>query len=317
MSDEREAIELLARYSDWAERDIRDGLQREVYAGEAEWRRLLQYLLLGAGAAFMLSGIVFFFAYNWAGLPRQVKIGTVGGTFVLTALLGIFAPLGRQVRNVALTAAVALIGITLAVLGQVYQTGADSYELFLVWTLFALPWVGVVHFAPLWLLWVALINVTFLTYTAQGGLELVANFATVGLQLLALNIGSWVVVWGLWRRRTSFTWLLHALALWIAVIATINISVGSLDDSPVQLLLMVALTVATYGGWVRWGFRQRSIYYLAVVGASSLIAFIFVFLRFSDLFGDGLFLGGLLALGGMTALANYLNRLNKRWHGQG
>ena len=34
-----------------------------------------------------------------------------------------------------------MIGLSLAVIGQVYQTGADSYLLFLIWTLLILPWL--------------------------------------------------------------------------------------------------------------------------------------------------------------------------------
>jgi hypothetical protein len=34
-----------------------------------------------------------------------------------------------------------MIGLSLAVIGQVYQTGADSYLLFLIWTLLLLPWL--------------------------------------------------------------------------------------------------------------------------------------------------------------------------------
>lgn len=34
-----------------------------------------------------------------------------------------------------------MVGLSLAVIGQVYQTGADSYLLFLIWTLLLLPWL--------------------------------------------------------------------------------------------------------------------------------------------------------------------------------
>lgn len=311
---DRDDIELLARHSDWAPGDIHTALRREVYAGEQHWQKLLQYLLLGSGAAFLLSGIVFFFAYNWAELPRLVKVGTVTGLFVLTGLFGIFAPVGRQARNVSLTAAVGLIGIVMAVLGQVYQSGADSYQLFLGWTLLAVPWVAVVYFSPLWLLFVGLLNVTFLTYVAQRGLY--EELIVTGLLLFLLNVALWGIHYLLWRGRGSFGWLLKLIALWTAVIATINLSAGALDDKWGQLGLMLLVAGLTYAGWAWLGLRQRSIFYPAVVGSSSLITFVFLFIRLTDGEIGMIFLAGLLALGGMTLLAHHLNQLNRRWHGQ-
>lgn len=308
---ERSDIELLARHSDWPASDVRRTLEQEVYAHEGNWQRLLQYLLLGAGAAFLLSGIVFFFAYNWADLPRLVKVGTVIGLFALTGLFGIFAPVGRQARNVSLTAAVVLIGIVMAVLGQVYQSGANSYVLFFSWTLFALPWVAVVYFSPLWLLLVGLINVSFFTYVAQRGLY--EDIIYTGLLLFFLNLLCWGILYLIWRRRASFNWLLNVVALWIAVIATVNISAGMFSEVPEQTVIMLLAVVITYGSWYILGMRQRSIFYPAVVGTSSVISLTFVFIRLTS--GDigVVFVAGLLALGGMTVLANYLNKLNKQW----
>ncbi len=311
----RPDIELLARHSDWRRADIRQTLEREVYAGPADWLRFGRYLLLGAGTAFLLSGLVFFFAYNWAGLHRSIKVGTVLALFLATGLGGLFAPLREGVRRVVLTAAVALIGVLLAVLGQVYQTGANNYDFFLAWTVFALPWVVLLPFAPLWLLFAGLVNASFFTYSQQIGIEL--SFVATGLLLFVLNVAGWLVTWLLFRGRASFRWFIQLLALWAAVIVTVNVSSDTLyryDGAPGQLALTLGLAGLVYAGWTVIAFRERSVFYPAVAGGSILVSLVFLLLRVSDSLG-GFFLAGILLLSGVTFLAHALNRLNHRWDG--
>ena len=282
-------------------------------ATRADWQRFARYLLLGAGAGFLLSGLVFFFAYNWEGLHRFVKIGTVSAVFAGAGLFGIFAPVGRLARGVAHTAAVGLIGVLFAVLGQVYQTGADSYTLFLSWTVCALPWVALVYFAPLWAGWVMLLNVTFLTYVAQVDAPF-EHLLINGLLLFTLNLAAWLIVYFLWRHRASFSWLPKLIAVWMAGTATLNLSIGTIDEPALPVVATIVLVGVTYVGWLVLGLRARSIFYPALVGAAALVTFIFLLLRWTQADTGTFLLAGLLALAGMTTLAHFLNRLNQRWH---
>ena len=305
-----EDIHLLARNSDWAAADIHRALRRYVYAGPREWQKLWRNLLLAAGATFLVSGIFFFFAYNWEALRGGTKIGIAVGAFLLTVLLSLTAPLPRTAQLVLQTATVCLIGAVLAVLGQVYQTGANAYDLFLAWTLLSIPWIAATSFAPLWLVAVALVNVTFITYTQQAGVG--APFLITGMLLFVLNVVCWLVIHYLRRARPGFRWLLQLIACWAVLLATVNVSAGAFDDHPRQLLLTVLLAVVTYAGWCRLAIRERSIYYLALVGAGSLVTVAFLALRW--LGSDNSFLpAGLIILVGVTALVHLLNRQNKRW----
>ncbi|THH40064.1 DUF2157 domain-containing protein [Neolewinella litorea] len=306
----RYIVHLVARHSNWHPRDIDRTLRDDVYASRADWRQLLQYLLLGAGASFLLSGIFFFFAYNWAALPAPIKIGLPVGGFTLTALAGLFLPLGDLARRVTLTAAVVLIGAILAVLGQVYQTGANAYDLFLTWSVLTLPWLVAVRFAPLWLLFVGLINVTFITYTQQLGIELA--YLVSGMLLFGFNLAAWGLIWWLFRWRTGFDWLLRVIAFWAVIIATINISAGAYDGQPWQLIFTVLLAAVTYAGWTWLSLQQRSIYYLALVGGGTLITLTFLILRWMDS-APGYLLAGTLLLVGITLLTRLLNHLNLGW----
>ncbi|HEX8537209.1 MAG TPA: DUF2157 domain-containing protein, partial [Cystobacter sp.] len=125
--------------------------------GPAAWRRFLSTVLLGFGSLLVLSGVIYFFAYNWAALHRFGKMG-----LLLAAILASCAAAWRLGETLAgqfaLLFAAVLVGPLLAVYGQAYQTGADPYELFLGWGLLILPWVALARFAPLWLLQLLLVN---------------------------------------------------------------------------------------------------------------------------------------------------------------
>ena len=306
----REEMERLARHSDWRPADIRRALTETVYADRHLWLQFAHYLLLGAGVAFLLSGLVFFFAYNWEALPRLAKLGIAGGVLAATGLTALFAPLWTGLRNVLLTATVVLIGVLLAVLGQVYQTGADSFQLFLLWSVFALPWVALVPFAPLWLVFAVLLNTTFILFTQQTGISW--DYLATGIVLFVLNAVGWGVVRTLWADDPDFSWLTKLLALWTATVATVNIGAGSFDASVVSLGAVLLLAGILYAYWVRLGLAERSVFYLAVVGCSGIFSIVFIFLQFVD-GAAALFVLGTGLLVAISLLVRWLQSLNKTW----
>ncbi len=306
----REEMERLARHSDWRPADIHRSLTETVYADRHLWLQFAHYLLLGAGVAFLLSGVVFFFAYNWAALPRLAKLGTAGGLLAVTGLIAILAPLRDGLRRVLLTATVVLIGVLLAVLGQVYQTGANSFQLFLLWSVFALPWVALIAYPPLWLILVVLLNTTLILYTQQVGVawEVLATSIVV----FVFNLIVWAVVYTLRSHDTAFSWLIKLIALWTATVATVNTATGSLGDDLLSLGLALLLATGLYAYWVRLGLAERSVFYLAVVGCSVIFTVLFLFLRAVD-GAWGLFVLGFALVGSISLLVRYLQSLNRSW----
>lgn len=90
----------------------------------------------GYALAFLciIAGIVYFFAANWPGMGREVKVGISIGMMAAfyiasAALWGRHRFLGRWM----LIGGVLSFGIALALLGQIYNSHADSYWLFLAW----------------------------------------------------------------------------------------------------------------------------------------------------------------------------------------
>ncbi|MCP5961019.1 DUF2157 domain-containing protein, partial [Klebsiella pneumoniae] len=74
-------------------------------------------------------------------LPNSIQLAIPPVILVVTAWFSIKDTLSDGVRQTLHSVCGLMIGLSLAVIGQVYQTGADSYLLFLIWTLLLLPWL--------------------------------------------------------------------------------------------------------------------------------------------------------------------------------
>ncbi|SDT96213.1 Predicted membrane protein [Verrucomicrobium sp. GAS474] len=124
------------------------------------WERWATRLLAGIATLLLLCGIVLFFAYNWHALPAREKFLVIGAGWVLCLTGAGWLDTRTWAGELSLLGAAVLTGVFLAVFGQVYQTGADSYQLFLGWAALLLPLAAWGRSAALWLLWLVLLNVT-------------------------------------------------------------------------------------------------------------------------------------------------------------
>lgn len=131
------------------------------------WRVMLRKAALTLGSALLASALVSWIAANWQAATAMQKL--VGVQLLLAVAVGVawwLAWQGRtgSNRNFSLFAqlgALAGVGIggLLALVGQTYQTGADTWQLFAWWGVLLLPWVLLVRTVFLALLWVVVVNV--------------------------------------------------------------------------------------------------------------------------------------------------------------
>lgn len=154
----------------------------------ASWRGFVSTVLLGLGSLLVLSGVVYFFAYNWADLHRFAKLGLLLGALVGSCLAAWRLGEGLAGQFALLFAAV-LVGPLLAVYGQAYQTGADPYGLFLGWSVLVLPWVVLARFGPLWLLLLLLVDTGLVLYMNEVTEQ---KTTTLVLVIALVNGGAWV-----------------------------------------------------------------------------------------------------------------------------
>ena len=134
---------------------------------ETFWARWGWRALLALGAAQFLAGVVFFFAYNWNDLSDVAKFAVVESGVALAVIGALIVGLDRAFGQVLLIAASVLTGVLLAVIGQVYQTGADVFELFAAWFVLILPWTIAARSAAQWLLWLVVGETALALYGDQ------------------------------------------------------------------------------------------------------------------------------------------------------
>lgn len=133
----------------------------------AYWRLWALRALLVLGASHLLAGIVFFFAYNWDDLGPFAKFGLLQSGLVIAVVVALRLKIGSPAGQASLIAASVLTGVLFAVIGQVYQTGADAYELFTAWSMLILPWVIASRSSVHWFLWTVICLAAFSLYGGQ------------------------------------------------------------------------------------------------------------------------------------------------------
>ncbi|MDJ0813631.1 MAG: DUF2157 domain-containing protein [Woeseiaceae bacterium] len=131
------------------------------------WRLWALRALLVLGAAHFLAGVVFFFAYNWDDLGPFARFGLLQGALIVALVAAFAAGLHRPAGQALLIAASVITGVLFGVIGQVYQTGADAWELFAAWTVLVLPWLFASRSSAHWFLWCALALTAFSAYGDQ------------------------------------------------------------------------------------------------------------------------------------------------------
>ena len=180
-----------------------------VLPGRAQWHAFLDRLLLWLGVVMLAAGAIFFLAYNWDNLGRYAKFA-LAEALILAALGAVWwQGLERITGKAALLAAALFTGALLALIGQTYQTGADTFELFAAWAVAILPFALLGRFPALWVLWLALVNLAAVLYfqTLHGVLGVLFGperqlWVLFGLNTLALVVWEGAALAGLaWLRE--------------------------------------------------------------------------------------------------------------------
>lgn len=207
MTDRRNSILLWAKEGRLAAGSVERAMRE---AGElpdrSDWRGFIDRLLLWGGAVLLAVGVLFFFAYNWSELGRVARLGLAELLlFFAIAWCGWFGT-ERPAGKALLFVSAILTGVLLALFGQTYQTGADTFELFLTWAVVILPWTIVGRLPALWILLIVLVNtaVTFYFRAFPGLFGLLFSTEKQLWLLFGVNTAA-LALWELFSR--SIEWL--------------------------------------------------------------------------------------------------------------
>ncbi len=307
--------------------------------GRNDWLRYLDWFLIAVAALLIVAGIAAFFAWNWAALHHMGKFALLQcgllGTVVLAWLLKPDSLGGRA----SLFAAAFLVGVLFAVFGQVYQTGADPYGLFLVWAILILPWAMVGRQAGLWLLFQILLNLTVILYWIQvlyppDGWWLVSQLlgplvwlATTVMDwrlaswLFALNVLA-IVIWEIaaargapWLQGRSFPRVVGLIALYTVLGPTVllifaaavehRLGVGVL--SPLLFAAALALTLWFYQ------YRKLDLFMLTMAMFGGILVIMSLAIRYNLILLGGVLLLALLLISLVAGAALWLRTVAERW----
>ncbi|MFJ1519952.1 DUF2157 domain-containing protein [Acinetobacter sp. ABJ_C1_1] len=163
---------------------------------------------------FMALSILYLIAANWLMLPDSIQLIIPPVILLVTAWVSINDTLSEGIRQTLHGTCGLMIGLSLAVIGQVYQTGADSYLVFLIWTLFLLPWLYRPNIGIFALICITSQLTLFLFFKQTFWAE---KFPY--LYLFALNLLSLVQFWICQKKYTVLRFVFIA---WFAVISIIG-----------------------------------------------------------------------------------------------
>lgn len=306
---QREDLHMISRHSDLTEEVFDMVLKEKVYNNKETWGKFLRLFFMSLGVGFTVSGLVFFFAYNWDYMHKFAKIGLIEGLLIATTIFVFLPKLNSNIRNIILTGASLLVGVFFAVFGQIYQTGANAYDFFLGWTIFISLWVFISNFPPLWLLYLVLINTTFIMYSQQ----VAKDWSTVFICTLLFVINAALLLSTIsFGKKLVPNWFINTVALAAASYSTVGIVIGVFDEQQAAFPMLLLMTALVYflGFWQ--GLRTKNVVYLSIIPFSIIIIFSALLIKISD--GGTMFLlVSIFIIASITLTIKNLIDFQKKW----
>ena len=303
------------------------------------WLRDIDRFLSAVGASLIIAGIAAFFAWNWADLNHMAKFALIQGGILASVImvwrLGIDSIAGR----ISLFSAAFLTGTLLAVFGQIYQTGADPYSLFLTWAVLILPWAVIGRQAGIWLLLQLLLNLTIIMYYTQvlhppeGWWQLAQMLgplvwlgttvmdSVLASYLFALNAAA-LVIWEVgahngvaWMQGRAFPRLTAVAALSTVLIPTIVIiaAAGFVEETGLSVVSPILLLAAT-AACIYYYQHQRHDLLILTCSLFGVIMVITAFaIRHLMIDTGSLLVLALLVIAQVAGAAWWLRQVARRW----
>lgn len=276
-------------------------LALEVYPTKKTWLAFFDKAALIIGSVALVLSLVFFIAYNWLYMGKIGKFALVEGALVVSILAYVYLVFQRRLRLVQqllLLVASIITGSLLALFGQVYQTGADTWHLFAGWAVLITPWVIIGRFPALWLLWLGLIHAAITLYFDVATFAMV-DYEYYGILRIVLLAVLNFIAFNLWlffleRQRSvsqafpskshlsktsqpslALHWSSYLLGLLSAYFACRLAVIHITHEANLTLSIFGIVAWGTWCGFLWWRFYQRTLnLFMLTVLCGSLIGVI-------------------------------------------
>ena len=178
-----------------------------------QWAAFLHVVGLGLGAALVASGVLYLVAFNWSLMGVIPRLASVFAAVALAAAgsvaVGPWTTAGKALGVVAAM----FVGAALVVYSQLYQTGADTWQLFACWAVLASPFVFATGSTGAWALLIVLVDLTV------SGLISDLTISDLPWQATTFSLAvAHLVLAQAWPDR----WLQHAVRGFGALLLTLN-----------------------------------------------------------------------------------------------
>lgn len=214
-----------------------------------DWFWLAQRLLLSGAVILAASALIFFFAHNWPLMHYLSKLLLAAVVVLIAGMIATFTPYQSQLQKAALLGTALSTGALLALIGQIYQTGADIWQLFAAWAALITPLVLLSKSRLSYLLWFALIELALLRYLDLSFLRWLTSFSNSTLIILAVNFVLWATSWWLLPRLgVKQRQHLHAITMLALVIPTTYGAMLGPWQQKYQLNLLLFVVLAALAG---------------------------------------------------------------------
>ena len=285
------------------------------------WQRYLNLLFLLLTVGFLTSGVVTLIAANLDYFSDLAKIYGLQTLLVVTVILGIYCFIRESRRQATeklkwktysiFFVVSVLIGGLFALVGQTYQTGADVWQLFAVWTLCQLPFLLLFPNVASALLFAATANVAFYLFNEQNSHNSMCYAVLINAGLLVISeLFSKTFHDQYWRILPKVFLVLTFVSLFgLIVIYDMYFYAyawGELGRSPLSsLIIAIPALIALYVYHkYRFDFINLIISVIALLGAYCFLASLLI---------RGLEEGVVLGLIGFTFTVMEINWLVKRY----
>lgn len=310
--------------------------------GRTYWLRCIDHFLVAIGALLIVAGIAAFFAWNWADLHYVIKFAliqtAVAGIAFLAWRLGIDSIGGRA----SLFSCAFLIGVLFAVFGQVYQTGADPYGLFVAWAVLILPLAIIGRQAALWILFQTLLILGLIMYWTQvvdpptgwwqlsqllGPLVWLSSTlmnSTLASLVFALNVVA-LIAWECavnrnvaWVQGRTYPRVIGFGALSSVLIPTVVLIIGASFGERINLGVIspVLYAIASVAALYYYRNRRPDLFMLTMLVFGAILVFTTFIGRYLVTDIGAILMLAVLLIGQVAGAAYWLRNVSRRWEAE-
>ncbi|PHR58225.1 MAG: hypothetical protein COA43_10695 [Robiginitomaculum sp.] len=283
------------------------------FRNNTAWHAWALRALLAFGAGHVLAGIIFFFAFNWNDLSEFTKFGLVQGGMIISAIMWMILKLDTPIAQAFGIALTVMIGVFLAVFGQIYQTPVAIYTPFIVWGILAFPLAFVSRSVAHWALWLIIVCIALCSFITFNLAPRHGEVAVIGA-LMCMSFCMFICLciydyvqgkWQDWSRAAWFRVFLVTLMYGFCV-AALLIAIGKNSEYLAILVVLLGGGLLSYLYWqARVKTTKPPLARIAclVVGACGFATIVAILgfriiLEISDFLG--VFLLGFLLMAGLT-----------------